>query len=150
MKCLKEIQGGRWAKMDSMPCEMKENLQKWPTRSLSSSFLGMAFGLCSVVCTHEAQGRKRARRGAASRSCPCASRLLPHTPQGGSCTHRKWAHSGAPSPSPPPHGSLTVDILRGKPASTMETWLSLLVLLWQISQTKWLEQKGLIVLGIPW
>ena len=89
MKCLKEIQGGRWAKMDNMPREMKESLQKRPTPSMSFSFFCMAFGLCSVVWTHEAQGTKRARQGAASLSCPCASRLLPYTPKGGSSPHRK-------------------------------------------------------------
>ena len=129
MKCLKEIQGGHWAKMDNVPSEMKENLQKRPTPSMSLSFFCMAFGLCSVVWTHEAQGTKRARQGVASLSCPVHPGFF-HTLQRAVLPHTESElPRESPSPSPLLHGPMTIDILRGKPVSTVETCLSLLVLL---------------------
>ena len=132
MKCLKEIQGDCWAKMDNMSSEMKESLQKRPTPSMSLSFFCMAFGLCSVVWTHEAQGTKRARQGVASLSCPVHPGFF-HTLQRAVLPHTESElPRESPSPSPLLHGPVTV-----------ETCLSLLVLLRQISQTRWLKQRGL-------
>lgn len=53
-----------------------------------------------------------------------------HTPQSVVLPHTESElPREAPSPSPLLHGPVTIDILRGKPVSTIETCLSLLVLL---------------------
>lgn len=110
-----------WAKMDNMPSGKEP--QKRPTPSMSLSFF-CRFPDLSVVWTHEAQSTKRARHGAASWSCPCATHLLPYIPKCVS-THRSAPREALPQPTP---STSDYRHFEGKPVSTIETCLSLFVL----------------------